>query len=763
MEIKIADKAGFCFGVDRAVKIAYSTAAEHSKGVFTYGMLIHNRDVTDELAKMGLRCAEQIDDIPDGSVVIIRAHGISKGEYTRLQEKNCDIVDATCPFVKKIHRIVENEHNKGRLIIIAGDKNHPEVKGINGWCENSAIIVNSEKDCAEILEKDKDLPISVVAQTTLIPENFKKNENILKKYFTNAIFFDTICSATEERQKSARELAKECDLVLVLGGKESSNTNKLYEICAKECSLCCKIENAKELDGISHLFKNKNNIKKVGITAGASTPDKVIKEAKLTMAEITNEMNFAEALEETLKPLTTGDIVKGVVIGITPTEVQVDIDGKYDGVIPYNEMTNDTSVNLADIIKVGDEVDVFVVHVSDRDGVVTLSKKKIDADKGLKELYEDFENKTVLNGRIVEIVRGGIVTIAKGIRVFIPASEAAERFVEDLGALLNTEASFRIIKMDKDRRGRLRVVGSIKSVARELSQKKAEEFWATAEVDKKYTGTIKSLTAFGAFVDLGGVDGLVHISELSDARIKHPSEVVKVGDSIDVYIKELNKETGKISLVKELEADKKAREAALWAGIEVGKSFTGTVKSLTNFGAFVDIGGIDGLVHISELSWNRIKHPSEVIAEGDSIEVYIKDVNLETKKISLGHKKEEDSPWYKATNELAVGDVIKCKIVRILPFGAFAEVAPFVDGLIHISQIANTRIEKPSDALNIGDEVEVKVVEINNETKQIGLSRKVLLPDYAPEAEKEEAVEEVADESYTEEGSFTLGDILDAE
>ncbi len=763
MEIKIADKSGFCFGVDRAVKIAYETATRHKSGVFTYGMLIHNKDVTKELEGLGVACAQQMEDIPQNSVVIIRAHGISREEQNKLQEKKCNIVDATCPFVKKIHRIVEDEFGKGRLIIIVGDKNHPEVKGINGWCENSGIIVNSAEDCGKILENDKDLPISVVAQTTLIPEKFKKIENILKKYFTNAKFFDTICSATEERQKSARELAKECDLMLVLGGKESSNTNKLYEICAEECSLCCKIENAKELDGISHLFKNKNNIKKVGITAGASTPDKVIKEAKLTMAEITNEMNFAEALEETLKPLTTGDIVKGVVIGITPTEVQVDIDGKYDGVIPYNEMTNDTSVNLADIIKVGDEVDVFVVHVSDRDGVVTLSKKKIDADKGLKELYEDFENKTVLNGRIVEIVRGGIVTIAKGVRVFIPASEAAERFVEDLGALLNTEASFRIIKMDKDRRGRLRVVGSIKSVARELSQKKAEEFWASAEVDKKYTGTIKSLTSFGAFVDLGGVDGLVHISELSESRIKHPSEVVKVGDSIDVYIKELNKETGKISLVKELEADKKAREAALWAGIEVGKSFTGTVKSLTNFGAFVDIGGVDGLVHISELSWNRIKHPSEVIAVGDSIEVYIKDVNLETKKISLGHKKEEDSPWFKATNELAVGDVIKCKIVRILPFGAFAEVAPFVDGLIHISQIANTRIEKPSDALNIGDEVEVKVVEINNETKQIGLSRKVLLPDYAPEAEKEEVVEEVADESYTEEGSFTLGDILDAE
>jgi len=761
MEIKIADKAGFCFGVDRAVKIAYRTAEESQGPVYTYGMLIHNGDVIRDLEQMGVVCAERLEDIPAGATVIIRAHGISKAEYKQLEGKNAKVIDATCPFVKRIHKIAEEEYKSGRQVVIAGDKNHPEVKGINGWCENTAIIVASEDECDKIVEKMPKKDISIVAQTTLIPQKAKKVEQKLKKYFTNAIFFDTICSATEERQQAAETLAKECDLMLVLGGSGSSNTQKLFEICKQHCELTFKLENDKELDGIVHLFKN-NNIKKVGITAGASTPDKVIKEAKLTMAEITNEMNFAELVEETLKPLTTGDIVKGVVIGITPTEVQVDIDGKYDGVIPASEMTNDATANLADLVKVGDEVDVFVVHVSDRDGVVTLSKKKIDAEKGLQELRADFENQTVLNGRIVEIVRGGIVTIAKGVRVFIPASEAAERFVEDLGALLNTEASFRIIKMDTDRRGRLRVVGSIKSVAKEIAQKKADEFWSAAEVDKKYTGTVKSLTAFGAFVDLGGVDGLIHISELSDSRIKHPSEVVKVGDSIDVYIKELNKETNKISLVKELAADKQAREAAFWAALEVGKTVSGTVKSLTNFGAFVDIGGVDGLVHISELSWNRIKHPSEVIAVGDAIEVYIKEVNPETKKISLGHKKEEDSPWYQATKDLKVGDNIKCKVVRILPFGAFAEVAPFVDGLIHVSQIANTRIDKPSDVLNIGDEVEAQVIEINNETKQIGLSRKVLLPDYAPEAEKVEE-EVVSDESYTEEGSFTLGDILDAE
>ncbi len=759
MEIEIAEKAGFCFGVDRAVKIAYDTAKEKKTQVYTYGMLIHNSDVTNEFEKMGVSCINEISEIPSGSTVIVRAHGISEEEYEKLRENDINVIDATCPFVKRIHKIVGEEHQKGRRVVIAGDRNHPEVKGINGWCKNSAFIVGNEEDCEEILKNDSNLPISIVSQTTLRPEKAKKIEKFLKKYFTNVIFFDTICSATEERQKAAKKLAKESEVMLVLGGKNSSNTEKLFEICREHCKETYKIENAKELDGLAHLFKK--NIKKVGITAGASTPEKVIKEAKLTMAEITNEMNFAEALEETLKPLTTGDIVKGVVIGITPTEVQVDIDGKYDGVIPFNEMTNDSSANLSDLVKVGDEVDVFVVHVSDRDGVVTLSKKKIDAEKGLQELRADFENKTVLNGRIAEIVRGGVVTIAKGIRVFIPASEAAERFIEDLGALLGTEASFRIIKMDKDRRGRLRVVGSIKSVAREISQQKADEFWASAEVDKKYTGTVKSLTNFGAFIDLGGADGLIHISELSDSRIKHPSEVVKVGDTIDVYIKELSRENNKISLVKELKAEKEAREAAFWAGIEVGKTYTGTVKSLTNFGAFVDIGGVDGLVHISELSWNRIKHPSEVVAVGDSIEVYIKDVNAETKKISLGHKKEEDSPWYQATKDIKVGDTVKCKIVRILPFGAFAEIAPFVDGLIHVSQIANTRIDKPSDVLNIGDEVEARIIEINNDTKQIGLSRKVLLPDYAPEVEKEEEV--AADESYTEESSFTLGDILDVE
>ncbi len=756
MKIEIAEKAGFCFGVARAVKIAEEYSAADGDTV-TYGMLIHNRDVTDALEKKGVCMVDDTDKIKDGMNVIIRAHGVPRSEQEAIEAKGANIIDATCPYVKKIHSIVETADREGKTVIIVGDPNHPEVKGINGWCQNRAYVINSEEEAEQLLSQNIEKSIAVVAQTTIRRDFFKKIENFLKKHFTNAEIFDTICNATNERQKAAAELAARADCMIVVGGAQSSNTKKLYELCRDTCENTICIENAKELK--KHINKGSFPLPKklVGITAGASTPDSVIKEVYLTMAE-NNEMNFAEALEETLKPIKSGEVVKGVVIGITPTEVQVDIGNKYDGVIPFDELTNDSNADINSLVKVGEEVDVYVVHVSDKDGLVTLSKKKIDAVKGMEELKEAFENKEVLTGRVVELVKGGVVTIVKCVRVFIPASECAERFLADLGVLLGTEQSFRIIKMDADRRGRTRVVGSIKSVAKEESEKAAAEFWASAEEGKQYKGIVKSLTSFGAFVDLGGVDGLIHISELSPVRIAHPSEAVSVGDEIEVYIKELNREENRISLVKEL---KEQKAAEFWAGAEVGKEYEGTVKSLTSFGAFVDLGGVDGLVHISELSWQRIKHPSEVTKVGETLKVYIKELNKETGKISLGYKKEEDSPWVQATATLNVGDEIKCKIVRILPFGAFAEVAPYVDGLIHISQISNERIGKPSDVLAIGDVVDAKVVEINNDTKQIGLSMKALMPEVQEEAAPV-ADEEEAPTSYTEESSFTLGDILDA-
>lgn len=755
MKIEIAKKAGFCFGVARAVRMTYELAAAEDC-VYTYGMLIHNRDVTDDLAHRGVQILQVPQEAPKGASVVLRAHGIGRKETELLQNAGVNIVDATCPYVKKIHHIVAKADQEGRQVVIIGDAEHPEVKGINGWCVQPAVVLQKEEDLEKLLRLDPDTPLTVVAQTTILNTVLKFFEKNIKKHFTNAKFFDTICRATAERQNAAAELAKSVDVMFVVGGENSSNTQKLYEVCRKYCKQTYQIENSKKLKQYTNLLNQ--NLLKVGVTAGASTPEAVIKEVCLTMAE-TNEMNFAEALEETLKPLKSGEIVKGIVIGITPTEVQVDVDGKYDGVIPFDELTNDVTADINDLVKIGDELDVYVVHVSDRDGVVKLSKKKIDAVKGMENLRTAFENNEVLTGRVIELVRGGVVVIAEGVRVFIPASECSERYLSDLGVLLNTEQRFKLIKMGEDRRGRQKVVGSIKVVAKEESEKKAAEFWATAEVGQLRKGVVKSLTSFGAFVDVGGVDGLIHISELSPVRISHPSEVVSVGDEIEVYIKDLNKEENKVSLVKEL---KEQKAAAFWAEAEVGKKYTGVVKSLTSFGAFVDLGGVDGLVHISELSWDRIKHPSEVVKVGDTLEVYIKDLDQEAGKVSLGYKKEEDSPWIQATKDLKVGDVVKCKIVRILPFGAFAEIAPFVDGLIHISQISNERINKPSDVLSIGDEVEAKIVELDEDSKQIGLSIKALLPDVASEADTVVDTD-AAPVSYTEESSFTLGDILDSD
>lgn len=754
MKIKIADKAGFCFGVDRAVKIAYAAADSGEKTV-TYGALIHNKTVTERLSALGVSAVSDISDIQPGDNVIIRAHGISEAEQEKIEAAGGRITDATCPYVKKIHSIVRSASEEGKTVVIAGNPNHPEVMGIKGRCKNSAYVVSSAEEAEELCCRIESKEVVLVAQTTIRKDFFNNIQQILKKHFTNAEIFDTICSATKERQCAAAELAAEADGMIVVGGAESSNTRKLFELCAEHCTDTVCVENAKELIKYIKQGKFPASKKLVGITAGASTPGSVIKEVYLTMAE-NNEMNFAEALEETLKPIKSGEVVKGVVIGVTPTEVRVDIGNKYDGVIPFNELTDDTNADINELVKVGEEVEVYVVHVSDRDGVVTLSKKKIDAAKGMEEIKTAFENSEILSGRVIELVKGGVVSIVKGVRVFIPASECAERFLADLGSLLGTEQRFRIIKMDEDRRGRMRVVGSIKSVAKEESEKAAAAFWANAEEGKKYTGVVKSLTSFGAFVDLGGVDGLIHISELSPVRIAHPSEAVKVGDEIEVYIKELNREQNRISLVKELK-EKKAEE--FWNNAEIGKQYTGVIKSLTSFGAFVDLGGVDGLVHISELSWDRIKHPSEVVKEGDELTVYIKDMNKETGKVSLGYKKEEDSPWVQATKDLKVGDVIKCKVVRILPFGAFAEVAPYVDGLIHISQISNERIDKPSDVLAIGDVVDAKIVEINEDTKQIGLSMKALMTSDDAEAP---AADDAEPTSYTEDSSFTLGDILDA-
>ena len=653
-QIEVAKTAGFCYGVKRAVQNTYSEA-EKNKNTVTLGDLIHNKTVISRLSEMGVKSYESVDGIPDNSKVIIRAHGVGKETIFDLEKRGLEYVDLTCPHVKKIHNIVAEHYEKGYQIIIIGDKSHPEVIGINGWCENSAFIINStEEEYPSGLQTDK---VCIVAQTTINKNIFIQIVQNLKNTCQSALVFDTICRATKERQNEAKLIAEKSDIMFVIGSTESSNSQKLFEIAKSECPQSYFIENFEDIPQNIYL-KNK----RIGITAGASTPGSIIEEVYTTMDEkIKNEENFAELFEQyESKTLNNGDIIDGTVVEVRDNEVIVDLGGfKYNGQLAADQLTDDPFQKTTDIVKEGDKITVYVVGVNDAEGKVVLSRKKLVAMESWNKIKEAYDNGDVLTAKIIKVVKGGVVALAESYQIFVPAKQIALRYIQDLESLLNTEIKVKLIDIDERRK---RVVGS--------------------------------------------------------ARVL-------------------------------LAAEKQAVEEKFWADCEVGKEYTGTVKSLTSFGAFVDIGGVDGLVHISELSWNKINHPSEVVKEGDVLTVYVKDINAETKKISLGYKKAEDDPWVIAKTKINVDDVVKCKIVRIMPFGAFAQIIPNVDGLIHISQIADRRIEKPEDVLTIGDEVEAKVTEINWETKKISLSIRALIAPPVVEEVAEEVpaeVEEVADE-----------------
>ncbi len=652
METILAKSAGFCFGVKRAIDIACDTAESSSMDIYTLGPLIHNDQVVNKLKDIGVKEINEIFSIPQNAEVIIRTHGVSRKTYDELKNRNIEYIDATCPFVKKIHRIVYEYYNKGYKIIIVGDTEHPEVMGINGWCNDSAIIINSPEQFADISLNNE---VCLVAQTTFSLEMWKKIKKIAKNSCKEVLIFDTICSATEERQNEAKIIASKVEAMLVIGGRHSSNTKKLVDICRAVCPETYHIETLSELPpAVLHKCI-------IGVTAGASTPEWIIKEVIGNMSEEkiienTNELSFAEELEKSLVTLKTGDIVKGTVIGITATEVYVNLGAKADGVIPVGELSDDPAVLPEDIVKVGAEIDVFIVRVNDVEGTVLLSKKKIDSIAGWKKIEGALESQEILEGKVVEAVNGGLIVLSHGVRVFVPASQASAKFTQDLNTLVGNDVSFRIIDLNPRKR---KIVGSIKSVASEVQKQNLESFWSTAEI---------------------------------------------------------------------------------------GKEYDGVVKSLTDFGAFVDIGGVDGLVHISELSWSRIKHPSEVVNVGDTLKVNVIGLDKEKNKISLGYRKQAENPWNIAKETLHVDDVVTVKIVRLVPFGAFAEILPSVDGLIHISQISTERIEKPASVLSIGQEVQAKITELDLEKQKVSLSIRALMEDTVAE-EVATATEETTEET----------------
>ena len=651
MKIILAKSAGFCFGVNRAVTIV-NNLLEEGKKVTTLGPIIHNPHMVAELAERGVEIADTPNELSSmDRTLVIRSHGVPQSVIDEIEQKGISYENATCPFVSKIHQIVKDNSREGKVILIAGDENHPEVQGIVGHCEGEHYIFKNYEDLGKLLKKLENIEnISkcVVAQTTYDVKEWKNCLKLLKKVYTNAKIFDTICSATSIRQSEAEELASISDIMVVIGGRQSSNTAKLFSVCKSNCERTYLIESAAELDDIALIDADI-----IGITAGASTPARIIKEVFNTMTENIEKTentaeNFAELLEESLKNFNTDEKVHGVVVGIAPNEVYVDVGRKQAGFIPLAELSNDPNAKAEDLVKIGDELDLLIMRTNDQEGTIMLSKKRLDAIKGWDEIIKANEEDTPVTGFVTDVVKGGVIAVANGVRVFIPASQATATRGEPLENLLKKEVSFKIIEVNK---GRRRAVGSIRAILKEERQKLADKFWETAEIGKKYTGTVKSLTSYGAFVDIGGIDGMIHISELSWGRIKHPSEVVKVGDTVEVYIKDLDREKG---------------------------------------------------------------------------------------KISLGYKNTEDNPWEILKRDYPEGTVTEATIVGMTDFGAFANILPGIDGLIHISQISTERIEKPQDVLKIGDKVTVKITKIDFDKKRISLSIRELLEDQKSEEATEE-------------------------
>ena len=631
MKILLAKTAGFCFGVNRAVEMTYQLVDGGHK-VATLGPLIHNPQAVAEMEKRGVLVAESPAGLPPGYEVVIRSHGVPRSVYDELSERGICWHDATCPFVKKIQNIALRAEKEGATLLVAGDAAHPEVQGIVGHTSGEVYVFS---DLAGLKAwagpKDPQKPLFVVAQTTFQVSKWQECSEFLKKAYTNAEIFDTICNATWARQQEAEDLSQKCDILVVIGGHHSSNTQKLVEVAAKH-TRAVTVETASELQ--PEWFAD---VKTAGVTAGASTPSSIIEEVLNSMSEeINDSMSFEEMLNASEeKRVHAGSIVKGIVTSISANEIQVDIGAKQTGFVKLSELSDDSSAKVEDLVKVGDELDLIVEKVMDQDGVIQLSRKKLASRKGMEEIAKAAESGEVVEGDVTEFNKGGVVVNVKGVKVFVPRSQATMRRDEDYTALVGQHVQLVVTECS----GR-KIVGSINKVTAEENKLRREEFWANVEVGKTYTGVVKSLTSYGAFVDIGGVDGMVHVSELSWNRIKNPAEVVKVGDEIDVYV----------------------------------------------------------------ISFDTTKH-----------------------KISLGYKTAEMNPWNQFMNNYKVGDVVTAKVVKLMTFGAFAEIIPGVDGLIHISQIADRRIGKPEDVLSEGQEVQVKITDVDAENKRISLSIRALL------------------------------------
>ncbi|MCR5766880.1 MAG: bifunctional 4-hydroxy-3-methylbut-2-enyl diphosphate reductase/30S ribosomal protein S1 [Lachnospiraceae bacterium] len=644
MIVRTAKSAGFCFGVSRAVNSVYDELAA-GRSVYTFGPITHNETVVDTLTQKGVGVINSVEEAGKlhDATIIIRSHGVDKETFEGLkalsESNGIRLVDSTCAFVKKIHKIVEEESSKGRYIVILGDKDHPEVRGICGWCSGKYSVIADEQDALNFRNCEVS-DVTLVEQTTFNYKKFRKIIEILTEMRYSLNVVNTICNATELRQRETFELASQSDAMIVIGGRNSSNTRKLYDISAQECNNTYYIQTLADLD-----FDKLKSFRCVGITAGASTPQTIIKEVQIAMEE-----NFEQMLEDSFKTIHNGEVVDGTVISVKEDQIILNIGYKADGVITRSEYTNDPSLDLTTVVKEGDIIQVKVIKVNDGEGQVQLSYRKLAAERGSKILEEAFENKTVLKAKVVQILGGGICTVVDDMRVFIPASLVSDVYEKDLEKYKDQEIEFVITEFNPKRR---RIIGDRKQLIVAQKEEAIQELFSR----------------------------------------------IKVGDVIE-----------------------------------------GTVKNVTDFGAFVDLGGTDGLLHISEMSWGRIENPKKVFKPGDVVKAFIKDI--QGHKVALSMKFADQNPWIDAETKYAVGNIVKGKVARMTEFGAFIELNPGVDALLHVSQISRDHIDKPSDVLKLGQEVEAKIVDFNFEEKKISLSIKALL---APEKKETEENAEAAE------------------
>lgn len=652
VKIVLANNAGFCFGVNRAVKMC-ETLAERGQRAATLGPIIHNSAVVNALCAKGVRIVETPEQTAADELLVIRSHGVGAQVYEQCERLGIAVKDATCPNVARIHSLVKNAGNAA--VIIIGDRTHPEVRGIVGHCNQNALIF---ADLAEL--KAADLTniatnrVIMVAQTTFNLIQYRECVEYAGHIFSDFAPYDTVCRATRERQAQAKRLAESCEVCIVIGDSTSSNTKKLLQVCA-DCTRAFPVTTADDVT--ADMLKG---AKVIGVTAGASTPAGIIEEVLTRMSDIIKsegdiaqvtaaqenitagaeeDLDFEQAVEQYLKKASRNQRYVGVVTSVLPNEVVVDIGTKQTGIVPADEMTDDSSVKLEDIVKKGDTLNLVAIKVNDQEGIVTLSKKRLDAIDGFNAVTAAQADGTVLEAVVAEKVNAGIIAYYKGVRIFIHESQATMHRGESLDDLIKKTVRLKIT----DVKGPHSVRGSIRSVLLDERSEKRDNFWLT---------------------------------------------------------------------------------------VEEGQKFRGKVKSLTSYGAFVDLGGVDGMVHISELSWGRIKHPSDVVNVGDEIDVYVKSADRETRKISLGYKKAEDDPWNKM-REVAIGTIFHAPVVSVVKYGAFVRIMPNIDGFIHISELSDEHVEKTTDVVNVGDEVDARLIGIDFDRHRVSLS---LRPEKAEES-----------------------------